>query len=222
MTYLNTALGSLGVSLSRAAPGTLADVHIHFATTTPEGRASDGVVGFTTADNNVYFVVGWNFYTAADASAIGANQYDLLTLSTHELAHTVGLGESMDPRSVLYEYLAPGTVRRTFTDSNLALINTNADRFMKVSRDLLDAGWAGVQRASFGSVKDGQAATVPWSARNDSDLGSRVGDRLFSGNTDGNLPFGSVDLWRSAMVHGGLPGRSLEEITAAAMVRVLD
>jgi Ca2+-binding RTX toxin-like protein len=33
----------------------------------------------------------------------------------------------------MYEYLAPGTARRTFTDSNLALINTDADRFMKAA-----------------------------------------------------------------------------------------
>src|SRR5262249_48025561 len=53
------------------------------------------------------------------------------TLAIHELAHTVGLGESADANSVMYEYLAPGTVRRTFTDSNLSLIDTNSDRFMK-------------------------------------------------------------------------------------------
>jgi hypothetical protein len=33
----------------------------------------------------------------------------------------------------MYEYLTPGTVRRTFTDSNLSLIGTDADRFMKAA-----------------------------------------------------------------------------------------
>ncbi len=33
----------------------------------------------------------------------------------------------------MYEHLDPGTVRRTFTDSNLTLIDTDADRFMKVA-----------------------------------------------------------------------------------------
>ena len=61
-----------------------------------------------------------------------ANQFDFQTLATHELAHALGLGESADPNSVMYEYLAPGMVRRGFTDTNLALINTDADRFMKV------------------------------------------------------------------------------------------
>jgi hypothetical protein len=141
MTYLNAALGSFGVNLSWAAPGTAADVHIHFASSTPYGGAGDGVLGFTTAENDVYFVTtGWNFNTGADPSQIGAGQYDFLTLATHELAHTVGLGESSDPGSVMYEYLSAGRIRRTFTDSNLALINTDADRFMKVGGDLLNAG----------------------------------------------------------------------------------
>jgi hypothetical protein len=65
---------------------------------------------------------------------VGAAQYDFQTLAEHELAHTVGLGESSDPASVMYEYLAPGTARRTFTDANLTAINTDADRFMKVGR----------------------------------------------------------------------------------------
>jgi hypothetical protein len=133
INYLNTALGSFGVNLSWAAPGTTADVHIHFASSTPEGDASAGVLGFTTSSNDVYLVTtGWNFYTGSDATGIGAGQYDFQTLATHELAHTVGLGESGDPASVMYEYLSPGTVRRSFTDANLTAINSDADRFMKV------------------------------------------------------------------------------------------
>jgi hypothetical protein len=136
MSYLNAALGSFGVNLSWAAPGTAADVHVHFASSTPYGDASAGVLGFTTADNDVYLVTtGWNFYTGSDPTQVGAGQYDFLTLATHELAHTVGLGESVDPASVMYEYLAPGTARRTFTDGNLTAINTDADRFMKVEAD---------------------------------------------------------------------------------------
>jgi hypothetical protein len=58
MLYLNETLGGLGVHLSWAAPGTLADVHVHFASTTPEGGANEGVIGFTTPANDVYFVTG--------------------------------------------------------------------------------------------------------------------------------------------------------------------
>jgi hypothetical protein len=133
MAYLNTALGPFGVSLSWAAAGTVPDVTIHFASSTPEGGAADGVLGFTTADNDVYLVEGWSFYTGSDATQVGAGQYDFQTLAEHELAHTVGLGESIDPNSVMYEYLSPGTARRSFTAGNLSLINTDADRYMKVA-----------------------------------------------------------------------------------------
>jgi hypothetical protein len=133
MSYLNAALGSFGVDLTWAAPGTAADVTIHFAGSTPEGSAADSVLGFTTAANDVYFAEGWDFYTGADAAQVGAGQYDFQTLAEHELAHTVGLGESSDPGSVMYEYLAPGSVRRTFTDGNLTLINSDADRYMKAA-----------------------------------------------------------------------------------------
>jgi uncharacterized delta-60 repeat protein/CSLREA domain-containing protein len=147
MAYLNSALGAFGVDLTWAASGTAADVVIHLANSTPEGSAADGVLGFTTADNDVYLVEGWNFSTAADPTQVGAGQYDFQTLATHELAHTVGLGESSDPGSVMYEYLSPGTARRTFTDGNLTAINTDADRFMKVGRDALGRGAVAAGRA---------------------------------------------------------------------------
>jgi Bacterial Ig-like domain (group 3)/Right handed beta helix region len=131
MDYLNQSLVRFGVELSWAPAGTTADVTVHFSTTTPEGGAADGVLGFTTPQNNVYLVTGWNYYTGSDPSQIGSNQYDFITLATHELAHTVGLGESQDPTSVMYEYLAQGAVRRTFTDNNLTTIDTDSDRFMK-------------------------------------------------------------------------------------------
>ncbi len=159
MSYLNAALGSFGVNLTWADTGTAADVTIHFAATTPEGGASDGVLGFTTADNAVYLVEGWDFYTGADPTQVGAGQYDFQTLATHELAHTVGLGESSDPNSVMYEYLAPGTVRRDFTDANLTAINTNADRFMKAA--LPPAPGSGSQLISQAGSGVGPAAALP-------------------------------------------------------------
>ena len=134
MTYLNQALATFGVNLSWAPADTNADVTVHFASTTPGGGVGDGVLGYTTVQNDVYFVTGWNYFTASDPSQIGAGQYDFTTLAIHELAHTLGLGESQDVNSVMYEYLTTGTVRRTLTDSNLSLIDTDADRFMKAAR----------------------------------------------------------------------------------------
>jgi hypothetical protein len=133
MTDLNTALASFGVNLSWAAPGTPADVTVHFAVTTPEGGVPEGVLGYTTPQNDVYLVTGWNYSTSLDSSQVGPDQFDFLTLAIHELGHTLGLGESQDPNSVMYEFLTPGTARRDFTDSSLSLIDTDADRFMKVA-----------------------------------------------------------------------------------------
>ncbi len=132
MTYLNSALGSFGVDLTWAAPDDYADVHIHFANQSPHGGMVDGVLGFTTVDNDVYLINGWDFYNGSDATQIGENQFDFLTLATHELGHTIGLGESIDPDSVMYEYLSPGNARRSFTGDNLTAINSDVDRFMKL------------------------------------------------------------------------------------------
>jgi hypothetical protein len=192
MTYLDETLASYGVQLSWAAPGTTADVHVHFASSTPEGGVSDGVLGFTTPANDVYFVTGWNFSTSPNPSAVGANQYDFLTLATHELAHTVGLGESVDPASVMYEYLTPGTVRHTFTDSNLALINTNADRYMKVG-----TGFLAVPGAAAGPLPDATALAQAFASQEQggglqllpraNHLGGVFGDWTHAGATSATL-----------------------------------
>jgi hypothetical protein len=36
------------------------------------------VLGFTTSENNVYLVTGWNDYTGIDPSQIGSDQYDFI------------------------------------------------------------------------------------------------------------------------------------------------
>ena len=131
MAYLNQALGPFGVALSWAPAGAAADVTVHIAAATPEGGVADGVLGFTTESDDIYIVAVWSYYTGSDSAGIGPGQYDFTTLATHELAHALGLGESADPDSVMYEYLAPGTARRTLTDANLTAIDSDADRFMK-------------------------------------------------------------------------------------------
>src|SRR5262249_11674408 len=54
--------------------------------------------------------------------AIGAGQYDLQTIATHELGHAVGLEHSADTRSAMYASLGMGITRRGFTDQDLALL----------------------------------------------------------------------------------------------------
>ena len=133
MTYLNQALASFGVNLSWAAAGTTADVTVHFAAATPEGGVADGVLGYTTPQNDVYFVTGWNYSTSTDPTQVGPDQFDFLTLAIHELGHTHRPRREPGSRLGHVRVPVPGTVRRTFTDSNLSLIDTDADRFMKAA-----------------------------------------------------------------------------------------
>ncbi|HVS34340.1 MAG TPA: matrixin family metalloprotease, partial [Gemmataceae bacterium] len=243
MTYLNTALGSYGVNLSWAPDGASADVTIHFASTTPEGDASDGVLGYTTASNDVYIVtVGWNYYTGSDASAIGAGQYDFLTLATHELAHTVGLGESVDPSSVMYEYLAPGTVRRTFTDGNLSLIDTNADRFMKAAAlpspltgaasglapgalpaVLMDSagafGWESALSGSSVSLMDGRVAATPGLDGGDGAPVGGTGNGPVAGGPGRNLMTGGFGL--DHVAEDGAEHSALDQLFASGELDLL-
>ncbi len=243
MNYLNRALGSFGVDLSWAAPGAAADVTVHFAGATPEGDASDGVLGYTTATNDVYIVtVGWNYYTGSDPSAVGAGQYDFLSLATHELAHTVGLGESVDPSSVMYEYLAPGTVRRTFTDGNLSLIDTNADRFMKaaalsgpltgaapglapgeLSAVLMDSagsfGWESALSGASVSQTDGHIATTPGLDGDDGAPVGGAGNDPVIGGPGRDLMTGGFGL--EDVAEDGAERRALDQLFASGELDLL-
>jgi hypothetical protein len=84
---------------------------------------AQGVLGFTTPSGDIFVVSGWNWYTGADAGAVGGAQYDYQTVLTHELGHGVGLEHSSDPNSVMYAALAAGAARRAFTAQDLAQLN---------------------------------------------------------------------------------------------------
>jgi hypothetical protein len=64
-------------------------------------------------------VQGWSWYTGADATAVGAGQYDFETIVMHELGHSLGLGHSADPDSVMYATLGTGTARRALSVADL-------------------------------------------------------------------------------------------------------
>jgi hypothetical protein len=60
-------------------------------------------------------IKGWNWYAGADATQIGADQYDFQTAVTQGLGHALGLGGSLDPSSPMFETLAAGTTHRIMT-----------------------------------------------------------------------------------------------------------
>jgi hypothetical protein len=98
---------------------TLANVVIDTGTTSAAGSAADGVLGCYNSTGEITILQGWNWYDGADATQIGANQYDFQTVVTHELGHALGLGGNADSTSPMYEVLATGVVRRTPTANDL-------------------------------------------------------------------------------------------------------
>ena len=128
ISALNLQLGSFQIhfSLVTGADAANAQIHLQIAATSDLGSMSDGVLGATSGDD-VTIIDGWNWYLGADPTAIGAGQYDFQSVVMHELGHTVGLGESTDPTSVMYEFLAAGQVHRSLSDSDLAFIADEQD-----------------------------------------------------------------------------------------------
>src|SRR5262249_52467891 len=114
LAYWNSVLAPQGISfieVPAGSPGT--DFPIHLGPTSVLGGAADGVLGVLAPDHTITLVTGWNWYTGSDPTQIGADQYDLQTIATHELGHALGLGHSTATSSVMYPYLAEGHVQRS-------------------------------------------------------------------------------------------------------------
>lgn len=116
---VNSVMGSTGSSLTLVDGGS-AGIRLHNAATSACGGMADGVLGCAT-QGDVTMLSGWNWYTGSDAAAIGADQYDYQSAVAHELAHSLGLGHSDDPSSVLYHHLSPGDAHRDVIAHDMAL-----------------------------------------------------------------------------------------------------
>jgi hypothetical protein len=156
---MSETTGPYGVDLVDvgAANGADAIVQVEIADTSPAGGAAGGVLGCTVA-GQITLVTGWDWYTPADPSALGASQYDFETIVTHELGHAVGLGHSGDTGSVMYAYLAPGETRRTVTAQDLSVLDSGGT----TPEPLSAAPWR--VHAAAASAGDGGAAAAPLSA----------------------------------------------------------
>jgi hypothetical protein len=127
ISALDAAFGPYGVKLVDVGATDAADalVQVEMANTSAAGSAADGVLGCTVA-GQITLVTGWNWYTGADASAIGVGQYDFETIVMHELGHAVGLGHSGDTGSVMFATLASATARRTVTAADLSVLEASS------------------------------------------------------------------------------------------------
>jgi predicted outer membrane repeat protein len=123
LNALDATFGAYGVNLVDLGIAGAADavLQVQIAATSPAGSATDGVLGCTVA-GQITLLTGWTWFTGADPTTIGANQYDFETIVMHELGHSIGLGHSGDTGSVMYPYLAAGQARRGLTTADLSVL----------------------------------------------------------------------------------------------------
>jgi len=154
---INTDFGSYGVRLVEIdSELDSADIRLQLSDTSPCGGVEQGILGCSTKWGEITLVQGWAWYSGADENAISTSQFDLQTIVTHELGHSVGLEHSSDANSVMYARLQQGVARRGFTDHDLALLrqdHSDADS----SHDVFE----GLHAWDFSSFSSGDASAVP-------------------------------------------------------------
>ena len=124
---LDALLAPYNVVVTEVTDPTIANLVLDVSATSPAGGYDDGVLGCYSNTGEITLIAGWNWYTEADAAAIGADQYDFETILTHELGHAIGLGHSIDTASTMHATLAPGEARRLLTTADLNIRDTDGD-----------------------------------------------------------------------------------------------
>jgi hypothetical protein len=119
VTSIDTTIAPYGVTINEVSDPTQANVTLNMNTTSSLGGVAQGVLGCTTDADQVTMIQGWSWYAGADATQIGAGQYDFETAVVHELGHVLGLGHSSNPASVMYATLAAGSTDRTLVAADL-------------------------------------------------------------------------------------------------------
>jgi hypothetical protein len=124
LSGLSVLLAPYNIQVGLVSDPSLARVVVQEASTTVAGDQSAGVLALFTQNDTggvIQVVSGWNWYTQADASAVGASQYDFETVLLHELGHALGLGHRDDPTSVMYATLPTGVAKRALTTADLEI-----------------------------------------------------------------------------------------------------
>jgi hypothetical protein len=120
VTAIDAVIAPYGVAVAEVTDPSQADVTLNMNTTSPVGGYASGILGcFDPTAEQITLIAGWSWYAGADATQVGAGQYDFQTTVTHELGHALGLGESSNSASAMYATLAPGTAIRALTTADL-------------------------------------------------------------------------------------------------------
>jgi len=154
---INTDFGSYGVHLVEIdSELDTADIRLQLSDTSPCGGVEQGILGCTTKWGEITLVQGWAWYSGADENAISTSQFDLQTIVTHELGHSIGLEHSSDANSVMYARLQQGVARRGFTDHDLTLL-----RQEQGDTDSEHEAFEGLQAWDLGSVSSADTSPIP-------------------------------------------------------------
>lgn len=129
LTGLNALLTPYGASITLVASGgdVPANIVLHLAPTSVLGGVAEGILGVSEANGEITIIQGWDWYGGADATAIGARQFDFQTVVTHEIGHSIGLGHSADAASVMHDVLTTGTAHRAMTVADLQFADHDDD-----------------------------------------------------------------------------------------------
>jgi hypothetical protein len=125
VTTADATVAPYGVHVSEASDPSLATTVITISPTSPAGSASDGVLG-CESPSAITLVSGWNWYTGSNPAQVGQNQYDFETIVLHEIGHSLGLGHSQDPVSVMLSTLETGQAKRSLVAADLDIPDTDA------------------------------------------------------------------------------------------------
>jgi len=159
---INTDFGSYGVRLVEIdSELDRADIRLQLSDTSPCGGVEQGILGCSTKWGEITLVQGWAWYAGADENAITTDQFDLQSIVTHELGHSIGLEHSSDVNSVMYARLQQGVARRGFTDHDLALLRREQGDTDSGDIDSEHEAFDGLQAWDFGSLSIADVSPIP-------------------------------------------------------------